>query len=99
MFQGGTRDFALTPELNASGGAYDVSNPPKYFVEFKGAGHLDWSTWACGTRKYVPDCAALEKPRLINTYALAFLNRYMKGIPQPVLDRPNPEVADLRHSE
>jgi pimeloyl-ACP methyl ester carboxylesterase len=99
MFQGGTRDFAITPQVDKSGGAYDMSNPPKYFVEFKDAGHLDWSNWACGLRKYVPDCANLDKPRLINTYALAFLNRYIKGVPQPVLERPNSELADLRYAE
>jgi predicted dienelactone hydrolase len=99
MFQGGTRDSSITPDLNKPGGAYDISNSPKYFVEFKGAGHLDWSNWACGLRKYVPDCADLEKPRLINAYAIGFLNRYIKGIPQPILERSNPEVADLRHAE
>lgn len=99
MFQGGTRDFAITPDLSKSGGAYDMSNPPKYFVEFKGAGHLDWSNWVCGLRKYVPDCADNEKARLIDTYAIAFLNRYVKGTPEPILDRPNAEVAALRHAD
>lgn len=33
MYQGGTRDFGVTPTLHKSAGAYDQSPAPKYYVE------------------------------------------------------------------
>jgi predicted dienelactone hydrolase len=100
MYQGGTRDFTITPDVNKPGGAYELSNPPKYFVEFKGAGHLDWSNLVCLFHKYIPGCAAsVATPRLINSYGIAFLNRYIKGTSEPILDQPDSQLADLRHSD
>jgi predicted dienelactone hydrolase len=100
MYQGGTRDSTITPDVSKPGGAYEVSNPPKYFAEFKGAGHLDWSNLVCLFHKYIPGCAdSVEKPRLINSYAVAFLNRYIKSESEPILDRPDSQLADLRHAD
>lgn len=100
MYQGGTKDFTITPDVDKPGGAYDVSSPPKYFMEVKGAGHLAWSNLACLFHNYVPSCAAnVATPRLINSYGIAFLDHYLKGMSEPILDKPNPALADLRHQE
>jgi len=99
MYQGGTRDFTITPRVKRSGGAYDAANPPKYFVEFARVHHLDWSTLVCGSYGSVAECLAGSlSARLINAYAIAFLNRYLKGRPEPLLDRSNSEVAQFRHA-
>jgi len=39
MYQGGTRDFGITPSLRKNEGAYEMSPSPKYYVEFQRAGH------------------------------------------------------------
>jgi predicted dienelactone hydrolase len=67
MYQGGTRDYWVTPAIRRAGGAYERSSAPKYFVEFKGAGHLAWTNL---------------NPRyqgVISKYAVAFFDRYLKG--------------------
>jgi predicted dienelactone hydrolase len=43
MFQGGTRDFGITPALKRPGGAYDQAKSPAYFINFKDAGHFSWT--------------------------------------------------------
>src|SRR5215470_517223 len=43
MYQGGTRDFGVTPAVQKTTGAYDQSPEPKYFVEFDKAGHFAWA--------------------------------------------------------
>jgi len=76
MFQGGTRDLGMTPSLHQTGGAYDQAPPPKYYVEFRDAGHLAWT-----------DFHAQDKESIV-VYSLAFLDRYLKGgAPSPVLSR------------
>ncbi len=67
MFQGGTLDLGISPTVRHSGGAYDRSSGPKYYVEFQGAGHLAWTDL---------------NPRFhsaINRYSVAFFDRYLKG--------------------
>lgn len=44
MFQGGTADLAVTPNVRRANGAYALSSAPKYYVEFQGAGHLAWTS-------------------------------------------------------
>jgi len=98
MYVGGTGDFTITPRVRRSGGAYDVSNSPKYWVEFAGVYHLDFSNIVCRTYGSIPAC--LEKSasaRLINAYGIAFFNRYLKGQSEPLLDRSNSELAEYRH--
>jgi len=67
MYQGGTKDFGITPFVKKGDGAYDQSPAPKYFVEFEGAGHLAWT-----------DIRATYHPMIID-YSRAFLDRYLKG--------------------
>ena len=57
---------AFRPLSGGSSGAYDRSSAPKYYVEFRGAGHLAWTDL---------------NPRfhgIINRYSVAFFNRYLK---------------------
>jgi predicted dienelactone hydrolase len=71
MYQGGTLDFGISPTVRRMSGAYERSSPPKYYVEFRGAGHLAWTDL---------------NPRfhsIIDRYSLAFFDRYLKGSASP----------------
>ncbi len=66
LYQGGTLDLGISPTVRRPNGAYDRSSAPKYYVEFRGAGHLAWTDL---------------NPRfhgIINRYSVAFFNRYLK---------------------
>jgi len=67
MYQGGTRDFGVTPTVRKSQGAYDRSSAPKYYIEFEGAGHFAWTDL---NRRY---CDAID------AYSLAFFDAYLRG--------------------
>jgi predicted dienelactone hydrolase len=90
MYQGGTLDLGITPFVRRTNGAYDLSTAPKYYVEFQGAGHLAWTNL---NRKY---------QGLIDSYSVAFFDRYLKGNAspdplQPLTRKPLPNgVSDLR---
>lgn len=85
MYQGGTFDVGITPVLSKRDGAYEQSSAPKYFVEFKGAGHLAWS-----------DIRNVDHDAIAD-YAVAFMDRYVKGAPaDPLLTHPGADVAALR---
>lgn len=87
MYQGGTRDFGITPAVKRPGGAYDRSPAPKYFVEFDGAGHLAWT-----------DLRRDLRPA-ITASSIAFLDHYLKGAPaDPRLTRAGGGVASLRYA-
>jgi predicted dienelactone hydrolase len=84
MYQGGTRDFGITPSLRKNAGAYEQSPAPKYYVEFDEAGHFAWTN--------VSETAH----DLIVAYSLAFMNHYVKGEPvDPILRDAQPGVARL----
>jgi predicted dienelactone hydrolase len=71
MYQAGEFDPVFTGPMR---GAYDQSPQPKYFVEIEHAWHLAWA-----------DFGGLH-PRSIVAYALAFLDRYLKDVPdEPAL--------------
>jgi predicted dienelactone hydrolase len=72
MYQGGTRDFGITPTVRRPGGAFSKTSSPAYFVEFDKVGHFSF----CDLNR---DKQADE---LINHYAVAFLNKYVKGDPE-----------------
>jgi len=87
MYQGGTRDFGITPALRKNSGAYQRSRPPKYYVEFQNAGHLAWT-----------DLSAVDH-EAIAAYAIAFMNHYVRGASaDPLLTHATAEVAELRFS-
>lgn len=85
MYQGGTRDFGITPFLRRPGGAFDASPAPKYYVEFNGAGHFAWTNLNRGTHT------------LILQYSLPFVDHYLRGAPDGALKETAPGVSDLRH--
>jgi len=93
MYQGGTLDVGITPFLQGPKGAYAAANPPAYFVEFRGATHLAWTN--CGDERTTESCLAqVPNARLIAGYGIAFFNRHLKGMQEPVLDRNSAELAD-----
>lgn len=67
MYQGGTLDLGVTPTIRRLQGAYDLSPPPKYYVEIAGAGHFAWTNL---NPKY---------HELIGRYSVAFFDRYLKA--------------------
>ncbi|MBS0194696.1 MAG: dienelactone hydrolase family protein [Proteobacteria bacterium] len=87
MYQGGSLDFGMTPNLVRAGGAYDVSRAPKYLVEFAAASHLLWTNLPCDGYARIAAClAAVPNARGVDAYALAFLDRYLKAVAAPLLD-------------
>jgi predicted dienelactone hydrolase len=66
LYEGGTRDV-FTPFLP---GAYDRSPSPKRYVEFAGASHYAWTDTGPGDASVRTAMAA---------WAIAFLDRYVKG--------------------
>jgi len=90
MYQGGTLDIGVTPYVRRSGGAYDLTAAPKYYIEFSGAGHFAWTNL---NKSY---------QSIINDYAVAFFDRYLKGTPDPLthlLDRPWPkDVSNMKYA-
>ena len=88
MFQGGTKDFGITPFVSRAQGSYDQALAPKYFVDFEGASHLavdgtDWQGSSGRDRRY----------------SEAFLDHYLKGDPaSPDLTAATPDVAELRYN-
>ena len=71
MYQGGSADIAVTPTVSRQGGGYDRTAPPKSFVEFAMAGHMAWTN------------ADPLHHDLMERYALAFFDRYLKEVPGP----------------
>jgi hypothetical protein len=87
MYQGGTRDFGITPAIEKMQGAYDQSPEPKYLVVISKAGHLAWTDIGR---------AVFRKP--IVDYSVAFLNRYVKGEPaEPLLSQAGLGISLFRH--
>jgi predicted dienelactone hydrolase len=71
MYQGATGDVAVTPTVARPGGGYELTSAPKCFVEFAMAGHLAWTG------------ADPLHHALMERYALAFFDRYLKGVTSP----------------
>lgn len=87
MYQGGSRDFGITPWIDKPMGAYDQSPQPKYFVEFHRAGHMAWTN--------LPSSVHQD----ISAYAVAFMNHYVKGEKaDPLLTRALPDVVQFRYA-
>jgi dienelactone hydrolase len=93
MYQGGTLDVGITPFLQGPKGAYKAANPPVYFVDLRAAGHLAWTN--CGSEHTTESCLAhVPNARLIAQYGIAFFNRHLKGMPEPVLERKDAALAE-----
>jgi predicted dienelactone hydrolase len=91
MYQGGTRDFAITPMVKKADGAYDQSKKPKFYVELDGAGHFAWTDL---NRTYVSS---------IDAYSVAFFDAYLRnrrdGLTKLMHGGRPENVSDLRSRE
>ena len=83
-FQGGTRDFGITPGVKRPGGCYDKARAPVHFVEFDGAGHFAWT-----------DRQQSASENII-FYARGFFDAYVRGQPATSLHEKRPGVSELR---
>lgn len=92
MYQGGTLDVGITPFLVGEKGAYAGANPPAYLLVLKDAAHLAWAN--CGTQRTTASCISENtNVRLIVDYGIAFFDRYLKNISEPVLEHKEPALA------
>lgn len=84
MYQGGTHDVAITPAVRRSGGAYELTSSPAYYVEFDQAGHFAWT-----------DLVADHQDNIVH-YSVAFFNKHVQGdkTADPTAKRPG--ISDLR---
>lgn len=69
MYQGGTRDWGITPSVMKPGGAYDQTRGPASLIEFDGANHFAFTD------------RGREHQDSISHYALAFLDAFLSGGP------------------
>lgn len=101
MYQGGTADVLITPSIKKAGGAYDRSNPPKYFLEIRQAGHMAWSNTVCkGYDTASQRLASENRGRVIDAYGIAFLDRYLNNTSRTgTLAEKDPAVSDYRYQE
>ena len=83
-YQGGTRDFGITPSVSVPGGCFDATRPPAAFVEFQDAGHLAWT-----------DLVPTDHADMI-FYARAFFDAWLRGKSPELLRTRRDDVADLR---
>lgn len=84
MYQGGTRDLGITPQVKKPGGAFDQANAPAYFVNFKDAGHTSWTNFN------------KKQHSLISNYSISFLKKYSLGDSSVVGSDSLNEVAEFR---
>jgi dienelactone hydrolase len=78
-----------TRRLEVESAAYRLTSPPKYFVELKGVAQFEfeWTNLLCLGQASVAACLKGQpNAAAIDRYAIAFLNRYLKGKPEAQLD-------------
>jgi predicted dienelactone hydrolase len=91
MYQGGVLDIGITPFLQGKKGAYAAANSPAYFLVLRHAEHFAWVE--CGKEHTTQGCYdEVTNMRLITDYGVAFFNRYLKGMDEPVLAEQNDEL-------
>lgn len=83
MYQGGTRDFGVTPRLLGSDGAFAKTASPAYLVVFERAGHFAWTNF---NRNH-------EQIEQIDKYCLAFLDKYIHNSTN------DPALGDTAHEQ
>jgi len=95
MYQSADGDVLITP--SAVRNAYERSRAAKYYARLHGGTHLDWTNILCVGTLRIADClAARPNARLINAYAFAFLDRYVKGQPQALRRLDGAGLEDYR---
>ena len=98
MYQGGTLDVGITPFLAGPKGAYAEASPPVYFVDLKNAAHLAWVN--CGKLRTTTACLeSVANARLIDEYGIAFFERHLRDVAEPILSKKNPALAEYRFRE
>lgn len=97
MYQVADWDLTITPNVVQAGGAFDASPAPKYLVELAAASHLAWTNLPCRDFASVAAClAAVPRARQVDAYAIGFLDRYLKGLPAPLLDASGKGLRQFR---
>lgn len=100
MYQGAQFDLGITPSLKGPTGAYASSSAPKYYVELKGGNHFEWTNLLCFGQRTVDACLqAKQSARVIDDYGIAFLNKYLNHMPEPVLTRKSSAMAEYKSDE
>ena len=87
LYQGGTRDLAITPELIQPGGTYDQTSPAKYVQVFDQAGHFAWRDGILG-QAFHDDMAY---------YLISFFDAYLQNGPVANLEVTQPQVSTLNY--
>ena len=87
MYQGGTKDDPITPSIMRRGGAYDLTQAPKYFIEYQGANHFSFTGLESGYHD------------IIRRTALDFLNKYVKGESVEINEDKKPQVKTFWKDE
>jgi uncharacterized protein (TIGR03437 family) len=97
MYQGAQFDI-LTPSLLGKGGAYAVSNAPKYLAELFLGTHVEWTNLVCWGLPTVASCLKYSPNAIaINNYGIAFLDRNLKGATVSLLNGRAFGVALYQH--
>jgi predicted dienelactone hydrolase len=87
MYQGAQFDVGITPSLLGPNGIYAMSSPPKYLAVLTGGTHYEWTNLACAASATIAHCLQTQSnAKLIVDYAIAFLDRHLKGTEAPLLD-------------
>lgn len=98
QYQGGTRDFGITPSVAKPGGAYDQTASPKYLAVLKNAGHLAWSNAPCIRAGTVAQClSTVSSAATIDLYGFAFFDHYLRNQVSPLLRGTGAGLADYRY--
>ncbi len=87
MYQGGSRDFGVTPFLRRANGAFAQTPSPALFVELESANHFAWSNLN----------RSQAQRSLICSYSTEFLNKYLNGKPEPGLQSSRAGVSKLEY--
>lgn len=86
MYQGAQFDIFITPTLEGPTGAYASAHPPKYFAKLLLGSHFEWTNVLCIGTNTISNCVQTRgNAGLINGYAFAFLDLYLKGQPSSLL--------------
>ncbi|MBI1353685.1 MAG: alpha/beta fold hydrolase [Acidobacteria bacterium] len=93
MLQGADFDLGITPSLEGANGAYATLAEPRYFVKLKGGSHFEWTNLLCLGKDSIAQCLETKaNARLINSYSIDFLRRYLEQSPSALLLGTNSEL-------
>ena len=87
LYQGGTRDIAITPQLIEPGRTYDQTSPAKYVQIFDQASHLSWTDGVLG-QTFHDEMAY---------YLNSFFDAYLQNGSVANLEVTKPQVSTLNY--